>query len=310
MPLCARGGNRLLAFAPILIVLGGGCTTASAGTFYVQGIYQQPCNVLGGLICVPTGIINVPQAPSFSLDNDQHVQNHYQPDSGTDIFVSLDDHLIVNAGFVNGSTGIFHAFGATTATYTANLIGGFGLFPTGVAGGQNLLQLTAFDTVHFGSATLSPGTAISLQLTEILDSTITGPCEANAPASAQFNVLSHFMPVLFHTNCGNGSDHMSSTTVFASTVGGSIGIDYDFRITSTAGVACCASGPGIASDAHTVDASNTGAFFITVLTPGVTLTSDSGYNYQAANVPEPATLALLCAGCLMLCASRFRSGSR
>jgi len=302
-------GNRLLTLATILIGLVGGCRTASAGTYYIGGNYQQVCGVFHSVICSgSTGsIVYIPQAPSFSLDNDIQVQNHYHPDSGTDMFLTADTHMVVNAAFVNGDTGIFHAFGSATATYNATLIGLFDHFPTSVAGGQSVLQLTAHDNVQFGSGTLPPGTAISVQYTEVLDSTITGPCNGG-PSSAQFSVFNGALPVLYHTGCGTGSDHMSATTVFSSTVGESIGIDYDFRINAASGVSCCASGPGSGSDAHTVDASNTGALFITILTPGVFLISDSGYNYQPPNVPEPATFGLLCVGCLMLCANRFRRG--
>jgi hypothetical protein len=85
---------------------------------------------------------------------------------------------------------------------------------------------------------------------------------------------------------------MTATATLHSTVGGSLELVSRFRISAGSGL----SYPDVPFNSlftvdHSADASDTGAIFITVLTQGVSLTSDSGATYSA--VPEPSSIQLM-----------------
>ena len=241
--------------------------------------------------------MGIPQAPSVNLDILHNGQNFAPLDGLT---TTAETHLVVTA-----NTAQVHALAETAITFLMNppthALGEIVTFA--VAG----LNLDAFDNIHFASGTLAPGTPISFQISEILDSTITGPCDATSdgPAGfASFGIFAGSLPVLYHTSCGIGSDHMSASATLSSTVGGTLGLQTNFQMTSTSGFGSNLQGLSSFNNAHTVDASNTGAVYITVLTPGVTLTSDSGASYTSA--PEPGSVVLLGGGCLILAAGAVR----
>jgi hypothetical protein len=159
------------------------------------------------------------------------------------------------------------------------------------------------DAIHFSSSTLVTGTPISFTLTEFLDSTISataaGTCNkpvglGYAPAASASIAFflgdgSFLMNGLNHDSCGLGSDQMSLSGTFQSTVGGTFGFRGTFALSSSAGASNAPTGTTV-NGQTTVDASNTGFMTLQVLTPGVTFTSDSGAAYAGVSaVPEPAT---------------------
>jgi hypothetical protein len=286
-----------LALAPILLGLAATSRVASASAF-VQGTYDQRCVVYPLVLCTPPPFPKgIPQAPSVNLDLTFHGEN-FAPLDGTT--TTADTHL-----FISADPSTVHARGETAITFSMTPpIHALAEVVTFATAGFNL---DAFDVLHFASGTLAPGTVFSFQISEILDSTITGACDASSEgpsAFAAYTVFGVSLPGLYHSSCGDGSAHMSASTTFSSTVGGTVGLQTNFQMRSVSGFGSNLQGFSSFSSAHSVDASNTGAVYITILTPGVTFTSDSGASYQAA--PEPGSVVLLGGGCLILAAGAVR----
>jgi hypothetical protein len=229
---------------PILLGLAATSRVASASAF-VQGTYSQSCVVYPLILCSqPPNLFGIPQAPSVTLDILHNGQNFAPLDGVT---TTAETHLVVTA-----NTAQVHALADTAITFLMNP-------PThaldqivtfAVAG----LNLDAFDNIHFASATLAPGTSISFQISEILDSTIVGPCDATSdgPAGfASFGIFAGSLPVLYHTSCGIGSDRMSASATFSSTVGGTLGLQTNFQMKSTSGFGSNLQGFSSFNNAHT-----------------------------------------------------------
>ena len=149
------------------------------------------------------------------------------------------------------------------------------------------------DAIHFTSGTLANGTSVSFMITETLDSAISatsaGDCQSglsyspNGEATLQMfeSDGSFLLGELDHDSCGAGSDAMTLSGTFTSTVGAAFGFETAFDLYSTAGETL----PGTSQT--TVDATDTGSITIQVLTPNVGFFSDSGADYSG--VPEPST---------------------
>jgi hypothetical protein len=290
-----RGIRFTSALLPMLPCLAGAAPSAAVATFGVTGTYTQQCEVYPSIFCAPAPyLFGIPQAPSFALDQSYHGQN-----SSGGITTTADTHLYVNA-----SPDAIHARADTAVTFSQNPI--FGL-PQDVNFSTAKLVLTTSDVLHFTSDVLAPGTSISYEITEVLDSTVVGACGSAQEPAAWVSFTAQALPILYHTTCGNGADHMSASAIRSSTVGASIAFESGFQLSSGWGYGSGnVQGVASASDAHSVDASNTGAVYITVLTPGVTFSADSGATYQPAAVPEPGALSLWAVGSAVLGASAWR----
>jgi PEP-CTERM motif len=178
---------------------------------------------------------------------------------------------------------------------------------------------TFADVIHFGSGNLAPGTPISFTMTEYLDSTITATAAGicNLPiglgytpnGSASISVLNNGGPAygsfalnpIAHDSCGRGSDLLSLSGTFQSTVGGDFALLVQFSLSASAGAGNAPTGTTVTGQT-TVDAGNTGFLTVQVLTPGVTFTSDSGASFS---VPEPATGLLLFVGTALFGLRRY-----
>lgn len=165
------------------------------------------------------------------------------------------------------------------------------------------LGFTVTDAFLFTSAVLPDGSPVTFQLTAVLHSTlaatVTGVCTASgyAPAGAAGLAMtgpaqaSLFTP-LSHDTCGLGADVMSLTGVFS----GAIGVPFGFRTTLAVNSSVARAwqdGPG--EDYSIVDAGATANIFVTVLTPNVNFSAESGaaYTDPHSQVPEPSTVLLL-----------------
>jgi hypothetical protein len=170
------------------------------------------------------------------------------------------------------------------------------------------------DDFLFHSATLRAGSTVSFRVTADLHSLVSatspGDCSSVSPQPsglASFQMLYNngnqyggrmFNP-LVHSTCGLGSDEMTFTGDFQSTVGGDFAVRTIFNTQSGAFLSLLRT----ATFDSTVDASDTGNISVEVLTPGVTFSSASGALYRA--VPEPPTLLLFCSGLMGLTGVSF-----
>jgi hypothetical protein len=165
------------------------------------------------------------------------------------------------------------------------------------------------DDFLFHSTSLRAGSTVSFRVTadlhSILSDTFPGSCSGVSPqpsglASLQmlYNNGNQYGARMFnplvHSTCGLGSDEMTFTGDFQSTVGG------DFAVLTIFNTQAGVSLPlfRTATSDTTVDASDTGDISVEVLTPGVTFSSASGALYRP--VPEPPTVLLFCSGLMGL----------
>jgi len=265
----------------------------AAASAYVQGTYAESCVVVSATLCsTPPNLFGISQAPGFTYDNRYHGEGSYPFEPGN--FTTADTHL-----FVSVSPGSFHAVGETAASLQMSLVHGL---PQVIAFGNVELNVDSVDRIPFRSATLAAGTPVSYEITGVLDSTLTGNCDASSGSGPAAWVALAIAGVaqpgdLYHSTCGDGSDHMVITKTLTSSVGANLELQFNFQMRSTSGIGTAAA---FATSAHTVNAANSGMVYINVLTPGVTFTSDSGYSYAPTTVPEPASGAMLGAGGLLL----------
>ncbi len=175
------------------------------------------------------------------------------------------------------------------------------------------LAFTVTDDFFFSSSTLPAGTPVSFEITAGLDSTLTtenleSGCGteygALGPGSVTLQMYYNngndygadlFSPLTYNT-CDSGSDQMSVTGTFQSTIGGDFGIETYLYLVSTVSLL-----PSQTATAEVIaDASDTATITVQVLTPGVTFSSGSGALYDA---PEPGTGFLASGGLLCLIAA-------
>jgi hypothetical protein len=289
------------AFAMAAILAGFLATSPTAvASAYVQGTYSESCVVVSTTLCsTPPNLFGIPQGPSFTYDNRYHGEGSYPFEPGN--FTTADTHL-----FVSVSPGSFHAIGETAASLQMSLVHGL---PQVIAFGTVQLYVDSFDVIHFTSGTLAVGTPVSYEITGVLDSTLTGACDSsggNPPGAFAALSIAGVTQAgdLYHSTCGDGSDHMTVTRTLMTSVGGSLPLQFNFQIASTSGIGTAAA---FATSAHSVNAANSGMVYINVLTPGVDLTSDSGYSYApAAAVPEPPSGVVIAGGLLLAVLSSRR----
>jgi hypothetical protein len=169
-------------------------------------------------------------------------------------------------------------------------------------------NVDTFDILHFQSLSLANGAPISFSISEVLDSTVSG-CDAYGTSAIAMQVEGGLtgLTTLTH-DCNQGSDHMSGSRIFTSTVGGSLGITTTFSAQASASFDY-RSVLGLIPIIRTCgQRSAYGAVYVNILTPDVTLTSDSGQTYQLpVTTPEPGSLTLLGLGCISLVAGVVRN---
>ena len=287
-------------YAAALVLAIGATAPSAVGSALVNGWYAQSCLVAGtGLCSTPPNLFGIPPSPSFTYDRAYHGEASYpfEPDN----FTTADSHL---SFFV--SPGTFHALAETAASLTMGHPHGLGQT---IAFGVARLNVDASDTLHFVSSLLPPGTPITYQITAVLDSTLSGDCNANTdhPIGDYASLVLWGITTpgqLTHSTCGHGSDHMTVSSTRTSAVGNQVNLLYNFQVFSESGISVAAP---YAASAHAVRALNSAEVYINVLTPGVTFTSDSGWAYTAA--PEPLSTALVASAFLILISVR-RARSR
>ncbi|MFG6463480.1 PEP-CTERM sorting domain-containing protein [Roseateles sp. DXS20W] len=191
----------------------------------------------------------------------------------------------------------------------ASLSGGLNGFP-GVLGSQASATVAYADTVRITSATLAPGTPIQLTVSQTLSFTM---LTSGSAAGRLFGIVTGLgvsgVDGFYLRYCrGNAysdcipvtSDKLDQTVtlsgVVSTQVGGSVtlsgSLDALTLVLAHRGVASA----GYVASAASISSLNSAHTFIESQTPGVTLLADSGHNYAALAVPEPAPLALLLAG--------------
>ncbi len=297
--------NRLFLLAVGLIGLGAFAPAARADSF-VSGTYTQTCYTYYLQVC---GTVqgSVPQTSSYSYSHTSDgTTGTTNPGA---VFTSAHSVLTFDAtpgeyhGLAEGDVQVENNTGASLAD--------------AVVGASATVDVSGTDTIHFASGILTAGTAVDFTVTEVLDSSILGSCGENggptgtpddpSAAFAFFQVTG--LTALSHNSCGTGSDHMTATATLHSTVGGDLQLVSRFYIHAISALGY----PDVPFNSlysvnHSSDASDTGAIFITVLTQGVTLTSDSGAAYTTA--PELGSIQLLCAGIALLGIARQRQKFR
>jgi hypothetical protein len=148
------------------------------------------------------------------------------------------------------------------------------------------------DTFHFSSDTLAYGTPVTLLLTVTLDGTV---------ARSASNEPLPYMPLVY-AGWGPGPDYPLAalqTAISGSQVGAVrwstyVGASFDLvgvLHLRTDGLESL----GSIQANQTQDGTGSAHFYLDALTPGVTVSTGSGWNY-ASPVPEPAPAALLALG--------------
>lgn len=262
----------------VLFVAIAGNAAASS----VSGNYRIGCLAgTGAAACFPggVGIFNIDStnraytSPNYSLTQDLGGQ-HFAGAASMSYDLEPDN---------------LHAYLSTSAT-----IQNPGSSDTLVSYGFAALDATVTDALHFSSSSLAPGTDVAFTVTGVLHSEILSDfagCTTDGPsgyATMSINGVGFpFGPnTWYHSTCGDGSDFMEATGTFHSTVGGNFGLTTHLLLKSNSSV----EGPNSGTYFITVDAEDTAALYVNVLTPGVTFNSDSGATFSA---PEPATVLLI-----------------
>jgi hypothetical protein len=184
------------------------------------------------------------------------------------------------------SNGDFRVFLQAQANYSS-------VNPAWLASANLLMIVTDFIT--FSSTTLAGGTPIEARLTVQLHSTLT--CLDN-PTSAGITVFANAdgAPLGFITGTCETTGDGSFTAPIYSTVGGTVVLDRYLDTFASAHLA------GSTSAFSEVDAYNTATFRLTLLTGGVTYTSEGGFDYA----PEPGSMFLMLGGAGLLAVGAWR----
>ena len=283
---------------PLLAFLVAFTGAVPAKAAVVTGLYEQNCFTYYLQICGQTFAAIPADSVSFSF---------------TSAFVGQTGSIAPISVFTVASSLL--TFDVSPAEYHAELAGGveaqnntgFALFPDVVSGSASM-DITGTDVIHFASGSLASGTQVDFMITSFLDSAITGPCSSTGKLTISqgdsIGAFAYFQvsgtPALYHDSCGAGTDQMSASVLLHSTVGGSIGLSSRFFLSAGSGLRNedlpFNSPVGVE---HRTSAANTAATNIQILTPGVTLTSDSGASYEFDPAPEPGSLVLIGAGLLV-----------
>jgi hypothetical protein len=162
------------------------------------------------------------------------------------------------------------------------------------------------DSFHLSSATLTDGTPVTLLLTVTLDGTV----ERSAA-----NTGLPYLPKVY-AGWGFGRDYplaawqLSSSGSFVSTAQWTTVVGASFDLVGLLQVRT----DGLDAlqqlqSQQTQSGSGSAQYYLDSLTPGVTVTSDSGWNY-ASQVPAPAPASLMAAGLALLGGLSRRRASR
>ncbi len=156
------------------------------------------------------------------------------------------------------------------------------------------------DTISVGSGSLPVGTIVTLSIDTNLTGAIIGVAggfegRGSSNFSAGYLGGTAVATAEQRSDWINGNYNSNSGPITFNTTVGSL-----VPLTGRLDVVAIAEGVGQAGVASSVTASfgSTALFTVDALTPGVVLTSESGHNYSA--IPEPATLALLAIGTLLI----------
>jgi hypothetical protein len=213
----------------------------------------------------------------------------------------------------------------SSSSSSAGTASGWASAAPGMLKAYNTLQVTATDSalvaernyagvvdvLHVSSATLAPGTPVTLTLNMAFTigysfdgPTLYMPVGINSTASlndgTNYGVVQSDGPAQAN-GWGQGVDVTS--LLFPTTVGADVTLDQRLSIDGSVGYVA---GFG---QKLTIDASHTALYFVDA-PAGVVLTSATGHEYAlAAAVPEPASVALLLAGACLLVGVRRRAAA-
>jgi len=178
----------------------------------------------------------------------------------------------------------------------------------GAGGSASLTQFWS-DTITVGG--LPSGTAVDLDITDVLHSLLSGTVGGGVSASARSiltatdgvnTILANFS--IFNSLNGPPVDNITQTQVIHTFSGDTITLFGEFVLSDSADVAYIY--PGVLSASSGADASDTNDTFLSVITPGASFTSASGATYVSTAVPEPSSLYTVGAVILALGAYALR----
>lgn len=168
------------------------------------------------------------------------------------------------------------------------------------------------DTLTITSDTLPAGSLVNVDLTAVLDSTISNPHNTpNTGVTTTFYASSPSTSLSFQVAGSTTSNTASKSRAWTFRVGETVTLTAYLNVSAYAwaGYNINYTGQIVPNDATFVDASNTGHYYFDIA-PGVdaSVVSSSGHNYSVtAPVPEPASLlSLLLIGGLALTSRRRR----
>lgn len=200
--------------------------------------------------------------------------------------------------------------GALGVASTVTLSGGLPTFYSGLLSASAQASAGYTDTVRVTSATLPLGTPVQLTITQSLTFSLLTSGSVQARRAGIFaQLLAGGLDALELYQCvGNtfanctpaNSDAIDQTLtasgVLSTRVGAAVTLSGSMGSWTAATVGLSVAQAGYVASAASVSGLNSAHTFIDSQTPGVTLLADSGHNYAALAVPEPAPLALLLAG--------------
>jgi hypothetical protein len=217
--------------------------------------------------------------------------------SYTSPVLSASGSYTVGADTVTGSAtswassngGSLHGFAAATLS---GLCGNC----SGITENGGVFGIEWTDTIYVSG--LPNGTPVDLMLTDVLHISSSHSGNASISLFASLSMGNQSIQLL---NNQGASDGLITQTSIVHTISGTE-LQLSSELTGSANVAAIG-----AVESATGDASDTALSYITVLTPGASYTSASGFDYAApAGVPEPRSVWLLGASLIALLGSTHR----
>lgn len=228
---------------------------------------------------------------------------------GPGMLFSVSDMLTAHAVGNLGATADTLANAMFDGTATFGLL--HGMASVEAIGGTAFVRGTlSWDDDFRATSNILPfGTPVDYLFTISLDSAISINFLCGGPAGAIASLLGTGIFGVGHSACPGPPDDRSGSTLIHTTIGATFPLSGSLTLSASVGSSPSSRPHNMA----TIDASDTGKFFVDPVGPDYSYTTGSGVTYfsPAPNpIPEPSTLSLVALGLTVLGASHLRKRKR